>query len=173
MLKRNKIGTITSKVKGNTLHLEQVFPASRDIVYRAFTDADLLAKWWGPTGWGLSHSVVDLKPGGAWHFCLKCQDEKMEAYGQESWGKAIYISIDEPHKIVYRDCFSDAEGNINEELPETIITLTFDEQARFTKVHSAAEFPTKEELDTVLKMGLVLGITQTWSKLDQLLRSPS
>ena len=93
MLKRSKIGSISSKVKNNTLHLEQTFPASPDVVYNAFTDSDILSQWWGPNGWGLSFSEIDLKPGGAWHFCIKCHDESKDYFGQESWGKAIYVEM--------------------------------------------------------------------------------
>ena len=55
-------------------------------------------------------------------------------------------------------------------MPETLITLTFEAKAKYTIVHSAAQFPTKAELDQVMQMGLVVGITETWSKLDQYLK---
>ncbi|MCR8657130.1 SRPBCC family protein [Paenibacillus endoradicis] len=170
MLKRSKIGSIASRVKGNALHLEQIFPASPDLVYNAFTDKDILSQWWGPNGWGLTFCEVDLQPGGAWHFCMTCQDESKDYFGQQSWGKAIYVEIDAPNKLVYRDCFSDAEGNIDPNMPETLVTLTFEQQAKYTKVRSTAEFPTKEDLDQVMQMGLVVGITETWSKLDRYLK---
>lgn len=170
MLKRSKIGAISSKVKGNVLHLEQVFPASPDVVFKAFTDEDILKEWWGPNGWGLSHCTVSLEPGGAWHYCLTCLEENSEAHGQESWGKAIYTAIDAPKQVVFRDCISDAEGHIDDALTEPIVTLNFNEKAKFTKVQSTIEYSSQEELDSLVKMGLVIGITQTWNKLDQFLR---
>lgn len=43
-----------------------MFDASRQLVYRAFTDPDHLAAWWGPTGNSLPRDEIelDVRPGG-------------------------------------------------------------------------------------------------------------
>ena len=87
----------------------------------------------------------------------------------ESWGKAVYQDIQEPEKIVLIDSFSDAEGNILEDMPSTKMTLTFIEQDGKTKLVSRSEYPTAEELQAVLDMGVLEGVTQTWDKLASLL----
>ncbi|MBM0232686.1 SRPBCC domain-containing protein [Micromonospora sp. STR1_7] len=48
------------------LAISRVFDAPRDLVYRAFTDPDHLAAWWGPTGNSLPRDEVefDIRPGG-------------------------------------------------------------------------------------------------------------
>ena len=48
------------------LVISRVFDAPRELVYRAFTDPDHLAAWWGPTGNSLPRDKIefDIRPGG-------------------------------------------------------------------------------------------------------------
>lgn len=48
------------------LVISRVFDAPRELVYRAFTDPDHLAAWWGPTGNSLPRDEIefDVRPGG-------------------------------------------------------------------------------------------------------------
>lgn len=173
MFSRAKLGKISSKAKDQSLFLEQVFPASREQVYEAFINAEQLKQWWGPNGWELTFCEVDAKPDGYWHYCMTCTDQSKEYVGQQSWGKAIYVELDKPNRIVYRDCFSNEAGEIDPNMPDSLVVLEFEDQAKFTRVKSEARYPSKEELDAVLKMGLVTGISETWMKLDQYLRRKS
>ena len=48
------------------LVISRVFDAPRELVYRAFTDPDHLAAWWGPIGNSLPRDEIefDVRPGG-------------------------------------------------------------------------------------------------------------
>src|SRR6478735_5267665 len=48
------------------LAISRVFDAPRELVYRAFTDPDHLAEWWGPMGNSLPREEIDfdVRPGG-------------------------------------------------------------------------------------------------------------
>src|SRR5439155_22278463 len=48
------------------LAISRVFGAPRALVYRAFTDPDQLAAWWGPIGNSLPRDQIefDVRPGG-------------------------------------------------------------------------------------------------------------
>ena len=48
------------------LAISRVFDAPRELVYRAFTDPDHLAAWWGPIGNSLPRDQIefDVRPGG-------------------------------------------------------------------------------------------------------------
>lgn len=57
---------------------------------------------------------------------MKCEDKNQgDFYGMESWGKALYKEITVPEQVIYTDGFSDAEGNISKDLPETLVQLDF------------------------------------------------
>jgi uncharacterized protein YndB with AHSA1/START domain len=160
---------ITRVEKERELILERIFDAPRELVFQAFSKTEHLKRWFGPKGWSLPVSNIDFRPGGVWHFCMKCTDESQEYFGQESWGKAVYHEIVEPERIVYTDAFSDAEGNIIEGMPQTLITMTFVEHEGKTKLISHALYASAEALQTVLDMGMIVGITQTWDNLEAFL----
>lgn len=152
------------------LVLERVFAAPRPLVFRCFSEADHLREWWGPRGWILPSCTIDFRPGGIWHYCMKCVDENMGTFfGMESWGKAVYREIEAPERIVYTDYFSDAEGNTAEGMPETLVALLFEEEDGHTRVTNRAEFESAEALKSVLDMGMLQGITETWDRLAEYL----
>ncbi|MFB9278189.1 SRPBCC family protein [Cohnella cellulosilytica] len=161
---------MVSRVENDkVLVLERVFDAPRELVYAMFKEADHLRHWWGPKGWEIPVCTVDFRPGGVWHYCMKCVDRSQgDFYGMESWGKAIYKEMIEPEKIVYTDYFSDAEGNSNDEMPSTDVTLEFiDLGDGRTKLVSYGEYVSAESLKTVMDMGMLEGITETWDRLEE------
>ena len=122
-----------TRVEGQVIVLERVFNAPRELVFKVLTDGEHLKQWWGPRGWDVTVSDMDFRPGGQWHYCMKCMDQNQgDFYGMESWGKSVYQEIEQPEKIVYIDYFSDAEGNIAEGMPATTVTMTFEEVDGYT-----------------------------------------
>jgi uncharacterized protein YndB with AHSA1/START domain len=93
---------MVSRVENDkVLVLEPTFDAPRELVFKMFKEPEHLKRWWGPRGWELPVCKVDFRPGGVWHYCMKCVDQNQgEFYGMESWGKQVYKEIAEPEKIV-------------------------------------------------------------------------
>ncbi|MCM3658169.1 SRPBCC domain-containing protein [Agromyces mediolanus] len=52
--------------RGLVIEIEQEFPATRERVFRRWTDADALARWFAPPGYTTVHSESDPRPGGRW-----------------------------------------------------------------------------------------------------------
>jgi len=48
--------------------------APRAAVFSAFSDPEVLAKWWGPEGFTNSFEVFDFRPGGEWRFTMRDPD---------------------------------------------------------------------------------------------------
>ncbi|MGM0834809.1 MAG: SRPBCC domain-containing protein [Bacillota bacterium] len=157
-----------SKVEGNVLVIEREFNAPKELVFKAFSEAEHLKQWWGPRGWVLTVCDLDFKVGGVWHYCMKCVDENQgDFFGFESWGKGVYQDIIQDEKIEYIDYFSDAEGNESKEMPSTQTILYFEENAGKTKLTNRAVYASPEALKTVLDMGMEQGITETWDRLEE------
>lgn len=98
---------------------------------------------------------------------MKCEDKSQgDFYGMESWGKAIYGEISIPEQIIYADGFSDAEGNISKDLPETLVQLDFIELDGQTKLVNTGKYASPEALQQVIDMGMLPGISQTFDNLD-------
>ncbi|MFJ5717475.1 SRPBCC domain-containing protein [Neobacillus sp. NPDC093127] len=122
--------------------------------------------------WEIPVCTVDFRPGGVWHYCMKCVDQNL---GQFFWygslGQRDYKEIIEPEKISYTDYFSDAEGNLNDSMPKNEMTLEFIDLGGKTKLINRAEYVSEDALKTVMDMGMLQGITETWDRLNELVES--
>lgn len=158
----------TTVERDNVLVLERVFDAPRELVFEMFTDCKHLKHWWGPRGWALPVCNMDFREGGTWLYAMKCVDEGQgEFFGMEAWGKAVYSAIDEPDTMSYTDYFCDSEGNVNESLPATDVEMQFIDLGGKTKVVSRSQYVSEEALKTVMDMGMLQGITETWDRLEE------
>jgi uncharacterized protein YndB with AHSA1/START domain len=84
--------------------ISRVFDAPRDLVWKAFTDPERMRHWWGPKGFKVIASTMDLRPGGTYHYGLKAPD------GSIMWGKFVYRDIVAPERVVLVSSFSDEAG---------------------------------------------------------------
>ncbi len=148
----NKTATATaarSATAAEEFVIERTVDAPRERVWKAWTDPEQLKQWWGPKGFTPRHAKVDLRPGGAFHYCLRSAD------GQEMWGKLTYREIVAPERLVFIASFSDEQGGVTRhplspDWPrETLSTITFTEQGGKTRIsvrwspHAATEVERK------------------------------
>ena len=149
--------------ENQTLIIERVFNAPRQLVWQAWTEPDRVARWWAPSGLTTVIHEMDPRPGGLWHYSL--QGPK----GMVSNAKTYYREVVEPERLVYLDTFVDEEGNLVEGLPELNITTEFTETNGKTRVISRTRFNSIQELEFILKMGVEKGVTEAWNQLEELL----
>ncbi|MFK7845912.1 MAG: SRPBCC domain-containing protein [Rhodothermales bacterium] len=112
--------------------LDRVFNAPRDMVWRAWTDPALLARWYGPGVETIIHHF-DLKPGGEWRNEMK--------WGEKSdLSKMVFQEIVPEEKLVWLHSSSDAEWNTisNPMMPDwprvLLTTVTFEDLGDKTNV---------------------------------------
>jgi len=84
----------------------RTFDAPRELVWKAFTEPERMKEWWGPKGFKVIHSKMDLRPGGVYHYGMQSPE------GHEMWGKFVYREIVPPERLVLVSSFSDRDGNI-------------------------------------------------------------
>lgn len=119
---------------GNEFVITRTFDAPRELVFKAWTDAERLARWWGPKEFTWVSGKVDLRPGGMFHYCMRSPN------GQEMWGKFVYREVAKPERIVFVNSFSDEKGGtvrapFNANWPlEILNTLTLTENEGRTKL---------------------------------------
>jgi uncharacterized protein YndB with AHSA1/START domain len=63
---RGSTATTTIYSEGGDLTFERTFDAPRDLVWRAFTDPELIPRWWGKHGTTTTVVEMDVRPGGRW-----------------------------------------------------------------------------------------------------------
>lgn len=112
--------------------LERIFDAPREMVWRSWTEPELLARWYGPGVETIIHEF-DLKPGGAWLNEMK--------WGETSdLSKMVFQEVVVNEKMVWHHSSTDAEWNIisNQRMPNwprvLLTTVTFEDVGEKTKV---------------------------------------
>jgi uncharacterized protein YndB with AHSA1/START domain len=104
------------------------FDASRELVWKVYSEIEHLSRWWGPKGFTWLGGTLDFRPGGMFHYGMRSPD------GHEMWGKFVYREIARPEKIVFINSFSDKDGGTTRapfasDWPlEVLNTVTFTEQ---------------------------------------------
>jgi uncharacterized protein YndB with AHSA1/START domain len=142
---------LTTKTTDQDLVVERVFDASREDVWRAWTDCEHLTRWWGGKDSTLPYCNVDFRVGGAYQFCMRTKD------GDEYWSAGVYREIAWPERIVFTDSLTDDRGNVvaathygmSEEISlEMLVTVTFADDRGKTKLTLRhASIPAGEESD--------------------------
>ena len=86
--------------------ISRTFTAPRELVWKAWTEEDRLADWFGPKGVTTFHSKNELRAGGVYHYGQRMAD------GKEIWGKWVYREIAKPERLVFIASFSDPQGRV-------------------------------------------------------------
>jgi len=132
----------TSESQGNALTIVRDFDAPRELVWRAWSDPELLKQWWGPKNFTAPVYTADFREGGRYHYCMRSPE------GQDYWGVGTYLEIVPMERIVYTDAFADEKGNAvpashygmeGDWADEMLVTLTFEDRngkTRFTLSHT-------------------------------------
>lgn len=150
------------KTTDTELTFRRLFEAPPDLVFEAYSSCEHLRYWWGPRTWPMNECTLEFRVGGEWLYCLRGPNE-----GDEAWGKAIYEEIVKPHRLVYRDYFCDKEGQVNPDLPSTLVTMTFSRREGNTLMTGHALYEKPADLEQVLAMGMVEGMTESLDRLDE------
>lgn len=121
----------------NAIIITRVFAAPRERVWRAWTDPDMLMKWWGPKDFTAPVWKIDLRVGGRYLYDMRSPE------GRDYWGTGTYREIVPLERIVATDSFADAEGNVvpasqygmGDDMPlELLITVTFGSEGDKTRM---------------------------------------
>ena len=157
-----KTATKFERASDTELVMERAFAAPRPLVWRAWTEPDMIARWWGP-GATTEIRQMDVRPGGAWHYCMRSDE-----WG-EAWGRMVYQEVVAPERLVYRDAFSNEQGDMIP--PESLSTLLFLERDGGTLLQGRTVYSSAEDLQKVIDMGVEQGMNMTLDQLEELLRT--
>ncbi|MBD0383683.1 SRPBCC domain-containing protein [Paenibacillus sp. WST5] len=160
---------MTTTMEDNQLVITRTLNAPLELVYKVWTEAEHLQRWWGPKGFKINVFKFDLRPGGIFHYNMQTPD------GHTMWGKFVYHEIEKQEKIVWINSFSDENGNtvrspFSSTFPlEIMNTLTFAEQEGKTTItlKGGPINATEEELQFFVGMyeSMKQGFTGTFDQL--------
>ncbi|WP_395821879.1 SRPBCC family protein [Archangium minus] len=142
------------------IRVERIFNASRERVWLAMTDPDLVAQWWG-RGNKLVIERMEVRPGGHWRF-VEHGPEGINGF------EGRYREVTPPERLVSTFEWDGMPGYVS------IDSLTLEplDDGR-TRVISTSLFHTPEERDGMLSAGMEKGLNESYAALDRLLASIS
>ena len=115
-----------------TYVLEREFDAPRELVWKVWTDAELLPRWYGPGVETIVHHL-EVKPGGLWL-------DEMRTGGGSRYERIEYTEVTPPERLVWRHSVCDADWNVAAtpmmpDWPRVLLTtVTFDENGDRTRL---------------------------------------
>ncbi len=153
--------------KTRELTFTRIFNAPRELVFRAFSDAELIRQWWAPNGWTVPVCTLDFRPDGEWRYSIR------NAAGEEHWARAVYQKIVPGELIVFIDEMIDAQGNLLEDMPVKQVTLIFEDRGAQTQLTVRVQPRSQADLDKLIELGFVQGFTESLDHLEKYLQAHS
>jgi uncharacterized protein YndB with AHSA1/START domain len=120
------------------LEMRRIVPAAPSIVFRAFSHADELAKWWGPHGFTVASLEFEPRVGDRYRIEM-----------QPPEGDAFYLTgefrqVDPPARLAYTFVYEDPDPDD----VETLVELSFRDLGESTEVlFTQGPFKTEARLE--------------------------
>ena len=144
-----------------TVFINAEFEAGLDLVWDAYTKAELLDQWWAPKPFASRTKVMDFREGGRRFYAMVSPE------GQESWVLQKYTSITPKTNFKLFNAFADE--NENPELPGSDWDLNFSCKEGITKVNTSIYNESLERLERMIEWGFEEGTMMQLKTLEGLL----
>ena len=135
------------------------FDAPARLVYRAWTEPDLVRRWWSGDRGEVTSVDIDLRVGGAWRFVMTANAGFEVAFHGE------YREIVPAERMVWTEVF---EGMPD---AEALNTITFTEADGHTTVRMLVEHTSREYRDAHINSGMEDGLQEAMDQLEEVARS--
>ena len=159
MITRNNLTTATAPIEQGII-MTRLFDAPCKLVFKTYTDPNLIPQWWGPKRLTTTVVKMDVRPGGIWRFIQRDSD------GNEYIFNSMYHEIVPPKRLVYTFEFEGMPGHV------TVETVTFEEEEHGGKTRSTSKsfFQTVEDRDIMLNLRVGGGAAESMNRLAELLK---
>jgi uncharacterized protein YndB with AHSA1/START domain len=106
------------------LQMKRMLPAAREQVFRACTDPQELAKWWGPKGFTAPSVELDVRVGGNYRIAMQPPDSELFRLAGE------FLEVDPPARLAYTFRWLEPDPDDR----ETTVTLSFADLGESTRL---------------------------------------
>ena len=144
------------------IHVVREFNAPVEKVWTAWTDPDLLEKWWGPKPWIAKTKRMDLTVGGVWLYAMEGPE------GQQHWSYVKFTAVEAKSKFAADSFFCDEAENIIPGTPIWRWDNKFIAEGNKTKVVIEITFDNEAGMKMLMDMGFEGGFTIGLNQLDEL-----
>lgn len=160
----NKQTTISKDAANKKLIVVREFDAPLEEVWRAWTDSEVLDKWWAPKPWRAETKTMDFREGGFWLYCMVGPD------GPGMWCRADFTKVVPNKSYSGDDAFCDENGNITHDIPGMHWDSKFSATDTGTKVEVEITFASDADMQKIIEMGFEEGFTAAHGNLDEVLK---
>lgn len=163
-MKNNLLFDFTVDKPAKTVYITREFDAALELVWDAFTKAEILDQWGAPAPYIARTKYMNFDVGGKRFYAMVSPD------GQENWALQTYTSITPKTNFKLYNAFADKDEN-----PQPTGSdwdYTFSEQNGITKVHIVIFNESFERMEKVLE-GFQQGFTITLKNLETILETLS
>ena len=133
------------------------FAAPREVLFRAFTDPELLVQWLGSRDFILVIDHFDVRHGGTWRY------RSLGPTGDEYSFRSVFHGTPSPDGITQTFEFEDMPGHV------CLETVTFAERGEVALLTQRTVFACAADGDAALESNVAEGINESMERLDALL----
>src|SRR3954462_6472678 len=135
------------------------FDAPVELVWRAYTEPELVARWWPGRRGTMQTCEIDFRVGGSWRYVMVASE------GFEVAFHSSYQEIVDGERIVNTEVFEGAPG------PGIVVTNTFADVGGRTRLEMLSECGSQEVRDIILGSGMETGAQEGLTILEQVAQS--
>jgi uncharacterized protein YndB with AHSA1/START domain len=142
--------TITETIGERELRVTRLIDAPREAVWRAWTDPELLKRWFAPLPYTTPEATFELRPGGASNIVMQAPDGKR----MPNRGQFLEVTLHE--RLVFTDAYT-GDWAPREGKPFMTVALTFEDEGGKTRYTARVLHWTREDRETHETMGFHQG----------------
>ena len=142
----------------NQILITREFAAPRANVWRAYTEPELIKRWWAGRKGTVTSVDVDLRIGGRWRYVMTANGGFEVAFHGE------FRMIDAPSLLINTEAF---EGVPDPEATAGLVTVTLTERDGRTYMELLCEYPDKAVRDAVIDSGMESGMQESYDILEE------
>jgi uncharacterized protein YndB with AHSA1/START domain len=142
----------------NQILITREFAAPRRLVWRTYTEPDLIKRWWAGDKGTVTKAEVDLRVGGSWRYVMTANAGFEVAFHGE------FREVAAPECLVNTEAF---EGIPDPDANAALNTVTFTEKDGRTYLEVLVECNNRESRDAIINSGMESGMQESYDALEQ------
>lgn len=147
----------------NSAYVMKIYDADVSTVWNHFTRAELLDQWWGPKPWRCETLKHDFKENGIWLYTMIGPNGEKAGYSRTKYGEIM-----EHRSFDWMSAFSDENGNVAEDAPQSKWLFGFTGVKEGTKVTVNIHYQSQEIMKKMMDMGFEGGFSMGLNQLEEI-----
>jgi uncharacterized protein YndB with AHSA1/START domain len=148
---------ITAEPGSLEVRTEREVNAPRDLVFRAFTEPELLVQWLGPRKYEMEIDRYELRDGGRWRYTHR------DDAGNEFAFHGVFHGMPTPDAMIQTFEFEGYPGHVS------LDTGVLEDRGDKTLIRTVSVFQSVEDRDGMVQSGMADGVREGYQRLDEVL----